>query len=99
MNMDKCCVVVFSTEGDCPPDKMTPQMMHALVRARETHIRYKSYVGTLTVQLTVTAALALASLSLRGMLLGVLVASMLNAACCGIAARARRRHFEKLSRE
>ena len=99
MDMGKCCVVVIAPEDQMTADKMTPEMMHALVRARETHIRYKSYVGTLTVQLTVTAALALASLSLRGMLLGVLVASMLNAACCGIAARARRRHFEKLSRE
>ena len=97
MDMDKCCVVVIHHGDGGPPDAMTPQMVHALVRARETHIRYKSYVGTLLVQLSVTVILLLTSTDPRNLVIGVLSASLANAALYGLVARSWRRQFEKLS--
>jgi hypothetical protein len=98
MDMGKYCVVVFSSDTDCPPDKMTPEMMHALVRARETHIKYRSYVWTVFVQLAVTSVLAFTSSSPRHLVLSVLGASLVNAGLCGLVARSWRRQFERLSR-
>jgi hypothetical protein len=77
-------------------DRMTPEMMYALVRARETHIKYRSYVWTVFSQLVVTSLLAFTS-SPRNLVLGVLGASLLNAAVCGLIARTWRRRFEQLS--
>lgn len=96
MNMDKCCVVVIAPEDQMTADKMTPEMMHALVRARETHIRYRSYVWIAFVQLGVTAVLS--SSSPRNLMLGILASGLVNAAVYGLVARMWRRRFEKLAR-
>lgn len=97
MDMSKCHVVVIAPEDSAAPAQMTPQMMHALVRARETHIRYRSYVGTAFVQLTVTGLLAMGSSSPKSLVLSLLGASLVNAALYGLIARAWRRQFEQLS--
>lgn len=96
MDMDKCCVVVIAPEDQMTADKMTPEMMHALVRARETHIRYRSYVWIALVQLGVTVVLS--SSSPRNLMLGILASGLINAAVYGLVARMWRRRFEKLAR-
>jgi uncharacterized membrane protein len=95
MDMGKCCVVVIAPEDQMTADKMTPEMMHALVRAREAHIRYRTYVMTAFVQLGVTAVLS--SSSPTTLALGILASGLVNAAVSGLVARVWRRRFEKLA--
>lgn len=98
MDITKCSVIVLTTEGNITPQNLSHQDLHALVKARESYIRYQASIRIAVVQTLVSVYfLFFRSYSAETISLGVLGGSLIMAAFAGFGALAWKRRFERSS--